>query len=67
MNWEQIQGRWKQWKGHAKQKWGKLTDNDLTTIAGKREELAGLLQQRYGYAKEEADKELDAFTEELKK
>jgi uncharacterized protein YjbJ (UPF0337 family) len=67
MNWEQIQGRWKQWKGHAKEKWGKLTDDDLMTIAGKREQLAGLLQERYGYAKDEADKELDEFARELKK
>jgi uncharacterized protein YjbJ (UPF0337 family) len=67
MNWEQIQGRWKQWKGHAKEKWGKLTDDDLMKIAGKREQLAGLLQERYGYAKDEADKELDEFARELKK
>jgi uncharacterized protein YjbJ (UPF0337 family) len=65
MNWDQIEGRWKQWQGKVKQKWGKLTDNDLTTISGKREQLAGLLQERYGYEKDEAEKELDAFTREL--
>ncbi|MGD9858174.1 MAG: CsbD family protein [Planctomycetaceae bacterium] len=66
MNWDQIQGNWKQMTGKVKQKWGKLTDNDLTTIAGKREELAGLLQERYGYAKGEAEKALDEFAKELK-
>lgn len=66
MNWEQISGLWKQWTGKAKQKWGKLTDDDLTVIAGKRDELAGLLQERYGYAKEQAEKEIDEFARELK-
>lgn len=66
MNWDQLTGRWQQWTGKAKEKWGKLTDNDLTAIGGKREQLAGLLQERYGYAKEQADKELDDFAEELK-
>ncbi|WLD13387.1 CsbD family protein [Planctellipticum variicoloris] len=66
MNWEQISGRWKQWTGKAKQKWGKLADDDLTVIAGKRDELAGLLQERYGYAKEQAEKEIDEFVRELK-
>ena len=66
MNWDQITGRWKQWSGKAKEKWGKLTDDDLTTIAGQREQLAGLLQERYGYAKEQANKELDEFVKDLK-
>jgi uncharacterized protein YjbJ (UPF0337 family) len=66
MNWDQIQGDWKQMTGKVKEKWGKLTDNDLTTIAGKRDQLAGLLQQRYGYAKEQVEKELDEFTRGLK-
>lgn len=66
MNWDQIQGNWKQMTGKVKEKWGKLTDNDLTTIAGKRDQLAGLLQQRYGHAKEQAEKELDDFANELK-
>ncbi|MGB0069839.1 MAG: CsbD family protein, partial [Isosphaeraceae bacterium] len=48
MNWDQITGEWKQLKGKVKEKWGKLTDDDLTTAAGKREHLAGLLQERYG-------------------
>ncbi len=66
MNWDQIKGDWKQMTGKVKEKWGKLTDDDLTTIAGKRDQLAGLIQQRYGCAKEQAEKELDEFTRELK-
>jgi uncharacterized protein YjbJ (UPF0337 family) len=66
MNWDQIAGDWKQFTGKAKEKWGKLTDNDLTTVAGKRDQLAGLLQQRYGYAKDQAEKELDEFMRALK-
>lgn len=66
MNWDQIQGNWKQFTGKVKAKWGKLTDDDLTTISGKRDELAGILQERYGYAKERAEKELDDFTTALK-
>ena len=66
MNWDQIQGNWKQMTGKVKEKWGKLTDDDLTMIAGKRDQLAGILQQRYGYAKEEVEKELNLFTQDLK-
>lgn len=66
MNWDQIQGNWKQMTGKVKEKWGKLTDDDLTTIAGKRDQLTGLLQQRYGYAKEQAEKELNEFVKEMK-
>jgi len=65
MNWDQIKGNWKQVKGKIKAKWGKLTDDDLTTIAGKRDELAGKLQERYGYAKDKAEKELDEFSRSL--
>jgi uncharacterized protein YjbJ (UPF0337 family) len=66
MNWDQIQGNWKQMTGQVKEKWGKLTDDDLTMIAGKRDQLAGILQQRYGYAKEVVEKELNLFMENLK-
>jgi uncharacterized protein YjbJ (UPF0337 family) len=59
MNWDQIQGNWVKSKGKLRQQWGKLTDDDLTVIDGKREELAGRLQERYGYAKEQADREID--------
>ena len=66
MNWDQIAGNWKQFAGHAKEKWGKLTDDDLTVIAGKRDKLAGILQERYGFAKEQAEKQLDEFSKALK-
>ncbi|MEI8384093.1 MAG: CsbD family protein [Planctomycetota bacterium] len=66
MNWDQIQGNWKEMTGKVKEKWGKLTENDLTVVAGKREQLSGILQQRYGYAKEQAEKELDEFMTMLK-
>jgi len=65
MNWDTIKGQWKQFQGKVKAKWGKLTDDDLTTIAGKRDQLAGKLQERYGYAKDQAERELDEFTRTL--
>ncbi len=61
MNWDQIKGKWAETKGQAKQKWGKLTDDDLDVIDGKRDELAGKIQQRYGIAKEEAEKQVKEF------
>lgn len=65
MNWDQIAGDWKQITGKVKEKWGKLTDNDLTVIAGKRDQLAGYIQQHYGIAKEQAEKDADAFAKTL--
>ena len=59
MNGDQSEGKWKEYKGKAKQQWGKLTDDDLDKIAGKREEIAGLVQQRYGKSKEEAERAVD--------
>lgn len=61
MNWDQVKGSWKQLQGQIKSKWGKLTDDDLTVVEGKRDQLAGVLQQKYGMAKEQAEKELDTF------
>lgn len=61
MNWDQVKGKWKQFSGQAKQQWGKLTDDDLAVINGKREELVGKVQQRYGVAKEEAEKQVKEF------
>ncbi len=58
MNWDQIKGDWKQAQGKVKQQWGKLTDDDLTYAAGKRDELVGKIQERYGIAKDEADKQV---------
>lgn len=66
MNWDQIQGDWKQLTGKVKEKWGKLTDDDLTTVAGKRDQLSGILQKRYGIAKEQAERDLDEFVRGLK-
>ncbi len=61
MNWDQIEGKWKQLKGKAREKWGKLTDDDLDVVQGKRDRLAGVLQEKYGIAKGEADKQLRDF------
>ena len=61
MNWDQIEGKWKQFKGAARQKWGKLTDDDLELIAGNRDKFAGRLQERYGIAKDEAEKQLNEW------
>jgi uncharacterized protein YjbJ (UPF0337 family) len=61
MNWEQIQGNWKQFIGSAKIEWGKLTDDDLDVIAGHRDRMAGKITEHYGLAKEEAEKQLSAW------
>lgn len=66
MNWDQVEGNWKQYTGKAKEKWGKLTDDDLIVIAGKRDVLAGKIQEHYGIAKEQAHKELEEFSKDLK-
>ena len=59
MNWDQIQGQWKQYKGSAKQQWGKLTDDDMDKIDGNKDILAGRLQEQYGIEKEEAERQID--------
>ena len=61
METDTLIGKWKQMKGRAKQQWGKLTDDDLDRIEGSRDELAGLIQERYGKSREEAKKEVDAW------
>lgn len=58
MNQDRIQGRWKQLKGKVKEQWGKLTDDDLEVIAGRRDQLLGRIQQRHGLAREEADRQV---------
>lgn len=65
MNWDQIQGNWRQFKGQAQQQWGKLTDDDLDRIEGKQEELVGRIQQRYGTSREEAEREVDRWSGNL--
>jgi len=62
MNSDIMSGNWKQLKGKLKEQWGKLTDDDLTVIEGKRDQLVGRLQERYGYTLEKAQKEADEFT-----
>jgi uncharacterized protein YjbJ (UPF0337 family) len=58
MNWDRIQGNWKQAVGHAKAQWGKLRDDDLTVVAGRRDQLVGKIQERYVVMKDEAEKQL---------
>jgi uncharacterized protein YjbJ (UPF0337 family) len=62
MNWDQAEGKWKQMKGTVKQKWGKLTDDDLDVVAGSRDKLVGRIQERYGIAKDAAEKEVDSWS-----
>jgi uncharacterized protein YjbJ (UPF0337 family) len=66
MNWDQVEGKWKQYKGRIREKWGALTDDDVQMITGKREDLIGKIQERYGYEKERAAKEVDSFVKTLK-
>ncbi len=61
MNWDQVEGKWKQMKGSARQRWAKLTDDDLDYIGGKKDALIGRLQERYGYNNEQAMKEADSW------
>jgi uncharacterized protein YjbJ (UPF0337 family) len=61
MNWDQIEGKWKQFKGSVKQQWGKITDDDLDFIAGTRDKFIGKLQERYGLAKEDAERAADKW------
>ncbi|WP_332748557.1 CsbD family protein [Hydrogenophaga sp.] len=61
MNWDRIKGNWKQVTGKVKAEWGKLTDDDLVVVAGHRDQLAGKIQERYGIAKEDAEKQLAAW------
>lgn len=61
MNWDQIEGNWKEYKGKAQQQWGKLTNDEFDRIEGRRTELAGLIQQKYGKTREEAEQEIDTW------
>lgn len=65
MEWNQIEGQWDTVKGKFKEKWGKLTDDDLMQIKGKKEMLAGKLKKNYGLQKEEAEKQIDEFRKNL--
>ncbi|MGH8615935.1 MAG: CsbD family protein [Gammaproteobacteria bacterium] len=65
MNWEQVQGHWKLLKGTVKQKWDNLTEEEIDMVEGKREELIGRLEVKYGYTKEKAEAEVDAWAKNL--
>jgi uncharacterized protein YjbJ (UPF0337 family) len=66
MDWNRVEGNWKQVKGKVKEQWGKLTDDDLDIINGKQDQLEGRLQQRYGYAKDQAAKEVNDWYDRQK-
>ncbi|QRZ15891.1 CsbD family protein [Paracoccus methylovorus] len=64
MNWDIIEGKWNQLKGSVREKWGDLTDDELTEVAGKKDKLAGKLQEKYGWTKEHADEQINSFFED---
>lgn len=61
MNWDIVQGKWQQFKGSVKEKWGDLTDDEVDQIDGDRDKLSGKLQEKYGWAKEDAERHIDEF------
>jgi uncharacterized protein YjbJ (UPF0337 family) len=65
VNWDQIKGKWTQFKGKAREQWGDLTDDDLEKAKGNREQLAGRIQERYGIAKEEAERQVDEWSRRM--
>jgi len=66
MNEDILKGKWSEMKGEVKKKWGKLTDDDLMVISGEKEKLVGVLQTKYGYAKEKAEEEYKSFADKHK-
>ncbi len=65
MNWDRIEGSWKELHGKVRQQWGKLTDDELDKIMGKRDELAGHIQKAYGISKDEAERQIEKFQSAL--
>ena len=65
MNWDRIEGNWKQFAGRVKQQWGKLTDNEIAQVNGNRDQLEGIIQARYGYAKDQVKKDIEAWLSRL--
>ena len=65
MNWDRIEGNWKQFSGKVRQQWGRLTDDDLDVIDGRREQLAGRIQEVYGISKDDAEEQIDRFSSTL--
>jgi uncharacterized protein YjbJ (UPF0337 family) len=66
MNTDTLEGRWTQLKGKAREKWGRLTNDDIDVIGGKRDQLVGILQRRYGQARDEIERQVDEFEHENK-
>jgi len=66
MNWDQIEGKWKQLTGSAQEQWGKLTHDDLATLTGKKDHLVGKIQERYGVAKADAEEQAEKWSKTLK-
>jgi uncharacterized protein YjbJ (UPF0337 family) len=66
MNSDQFEGEWKQVKGEVREKWGKLTDHDIQIVGGRRDQLIGRVQERYGMAKEAATQDVDSFLHHLR-
>jgi uncharacterized protein YjbJ (UPF0337 family) len=66
MNWDTIEGNWKQLRGKVREQWGDMTDDEFDRIAGKRDQMVGALQKRYGWAKDEAESRADAFAYSLR-
>ena len=66
MNWDSIEGNWKQFKGQVQTQWGKLTEDDLDVVEGKRTQLAGKIQERYGIAKDQAERQIDDWLSHTK-
>ncbi|WP_444678451.1 CsbD family protein [Halomonas sp. E19] len=65
MNWDQIEGTWKEMKGKARASWGELTDDELDQVGGKKDELVGKIQKRYGLEREEAERQVDDWARGL--
>ena len=66
MNWDQIEGQWKNFQGEIRQKWSKLTDSDFDNIAGKKDRFVGMLQEKYGETKEKIGEDINFFLDGLK-
>jgi uncharacterized protein YjbJ (UPF0337 family) len=65
MNWDRIEGAWKQFGGKAREQWGRLTEDDVAVVEGRRETLIGKIQERYGITRDEADREIEEWLEML--
>jgi uncharacterized protein YjbJ (UPF0337 family) len=65
MNWDLIEGNWKQFQGHVRERWGRLTDDHIDTIAGKRDRLTGTIQDAYGITKAQAELQVKTFESDL--